>query len=92
VGYLFLRAWASSVGGDTPLHELIDTLWRERYGLRTAITGLAPDGSLYEAQRLFYEGAPGLRPWLGAWISASALWLAGSLGIATLAARRQPRG
>jgi hypothetical protein len=92
VGFVFLAAWAASIGGHTPLHGLIETLWGGEYGLRTAITGLSPDGHSYDPRGLFYLGSWGLEPVFGAWVSAAALWLAGALGAATLAAHRQPRG
>jgi hypothetical protein len=92
VGFVFLTAWAASLGGRTPLHEAIETLWAGEYGLRTAISGLSPNPSGYGSHGLFYVGAWGMIPSLGAWIAAAALWLAGALGIAALAARRQPRG
>ena len=92
VGFVFLAAWAASIGGRTPLHELVETLWGAEYGLRTAVTGLSPDGHSHQPRGLFHLGSWGLEPAFGAWASAAALWLAASLGAAALAARRQPRG
>ncbi|HEX6912327.1 MAG TPA: hypothetical protein VF142_18120, partial [Longimicrobium sp.] len=92
VGFVFMTAWAASIGGYTPLHELIETLWAGEYGLRTAITGLSPEHYGDRSRGLFYLGSWGLEPVFGAWITAAALWLAASLGAAALAARRQPRG
>ncbi|HEU4454032.1 MAG TPA: hypothetical protein VFR81_13275 [Longimicrobium sp.] len=92
VAFVFMAAWAASIGGRTPLHELIETLWAGEYGLRTAITGLSPDRYEEASHGLFYLGSYGLEPACGTWVSAAALWLAGALGAATLAAHRQPRG
>jgi hypothetical protein len=92
VAFVFMAAWAASIGGRTPLHELIETLWVGEYGLRTAITGLSPDRYEETSHGLFYLGSYGLEPAFGGWVSAAALWLAGALGAATLAAHRQPRG
>jgi hypothetical protein len=92
VGYVFLLAWTAALdGGRTPLHEAIETAWGGRYGLRTAITGLTARPDAYGASGMF-AGSWGILPSFGAWVSASALWLAGALGIAALAAHRQPRG
>jgi hypothetical protein len=92
VGYVFLLAWTAALnGGGTPLHDGIEAAWGGRYGLRTAITGLVARPGAYGANGMF-AGSWGMLPSFGAWVSASALWLAGALGVATLAARRQPRG
>jgi hypothetical protein len=92
VGIAFLTSWAASMGGGTPLHDAVWTLWHGEYGLRPALTGLAPDPYVFsKGHGRFHSGLWVLRPSFGAWISAASLWLAASLGAATLAACRQPR-
>jgi len=93
VGYVFLAAWTAVLDGRrTPLHSMLQAVWGGTYGLRTALTGLAPLPGAYHPHGLFYAGSWGIAPSPGAWIGAAALWTAGALAVATLAAHRQPRG
>ncbi len=91
VGYVFLKMQPSPTGGDlSPLHVAFWHISEGRYGFSTVISGLARHPVPYDGSGEFGPWAMGPSP--GAWVSASALWLAASLGAAILAAHRQPRG
>lgn len=78
-GYLVLSAWNAASNFENPLYYAVQSLWRGRFGLGTALTGVArnPWG--------FHYG-----PDVAAWLAAAWLWLGLAVALAIIAAYNQP--
>jgi len=80
VGYLFLGAFRA-VDAARPLTDAVDAVVSGHYGLTTVITGLV--------RHTEYMGHPMMAD-VGAWLTATILWLATSVSLFLFAAYRQP--
>jgi hypothetical protein len=80
VGYLFLGAFRA-VDAASLLTEAVDAVVSGRYGITTVITGLVATVGFMR---------PPTEPNVGAWLTATFLWLAAAVSLFLWAAYRQP--
>ncbi|HEX8692959.1 MAG TPA: hypothetical protein VF746_11095 [Longimicrobium sp.] len=77
-GYLVLSAWNATSNGENPLYHVVRSLWSGRYGLGTALTGIARGWGYH-----YGFGA-------STWLTAAWLWLGIAVAVAVIAAYNQP--
>ena len=81
VAYLFLGVFRA-VDGVSPLVSLIDSVFTGRFGLRTLLTGLAPNPLPHQFPFLVTD--------LGAWLTSVWIWVVMAVAAFLVAAHRQP--